>query len=123
MKGVERVIVGYAGGKQPNPTYYKIKDHTEALFIEFNPQQVTYWQILEMWLDYPWKLEPRQYRSAILFTSLAQQDEALYFLAQSKSNERLYADVELVTKFYQAEVYHQNYLAKRQAQTQQPKKK
>jgi methionine-S-sulfoxide reductase len=127
MKGMERVIVGYAGGEQTNPTYYKIQDHSEALFIEFNPQQVSYWQILEMWHDNdnPWKRETRQYRSAILFTSLTQQDEALYFLerlAQSKPSKRLYTDVELVKKFYQAEVYHQNYKAKRQLQTQQRKK-
>jgi len=132
MQGVERVIVGYAGGKEPNPTYYKMKDHTESVMIEYDPKEVSYWQILEMWHDndYPWKREPRQYRSAIFWTSLAQQDQALQFVdhlrCHSNNNnpkkQRLYTDVEFITKFYQAESHHQDYHARRQIQTA-PKKK
>jgi peptide-methionine (S)-S-oxide reductase len=124
MRGVERVIVGYTGGKQPNPTYQTMQDHTEALFIEFNPKKVSYWEILEMWQDnnWPWKRDRRQYRSAIFWTSLAQQDQGLSFLERLRETYpkrgRLYVDVELATKFYQAEEYHQNYLGRRQLQTE-----
>lgn len=127
MKGVVRVLVGYTGGTDPNPTYHKIKDHTEALLIEFDPKEISYWQILEMWHDndYPWKREPRQYRSAIFWTSLTQQDQALQFvehLARSNPKKRLYSDVEFVSKFFRAETYHQNYHAKRQLKVQEREK-
>lgn len=91
MRGVERVIVGYTGGKQPHPKYGNLQDHTEALLLDFNPKEVSYWEILEMWNDNanPWKRDSIQYRSAIFWTSLSQQDEALQFLQRlSASNPK-----------------------------------
>lgn len=126
MKGVERVIVGYTGGQEPDPTYHNLKDHTESILIEFNPKVVSYWEILGMWHsnDYPWKRDTRQYRSAIFFKSLTQQDQALAFLSQlvQEHKKKVYVDVELAKKFYRAETYHQNYHEKRTFQTQQQKK-
>jgi peptide-methionine (S)-S-oxide reductase len=125
MRGVERVIVGYTGGKQPHPKYGNLQDHTEALLLDFNPKEVSYWEILEMWHDNanPWKRDSIQYRSAIFWTSLSQQDEALQFLQRlsaSNPKKRLRVHVELARAFYKAEPYHQNYIARRQQSS--PKK-
>jgi peptide-methionine (S)-S-oxide reductase len=109
---VVRVIVGYTGGKSQNPTYQKMADHTEALFIEFNPKLISYWQILGEWQHYNgndprWATKqrgiPRQYRSAIFWITLQQQDEALQFTQMDL--------VEMSNTFYRAEAYHQNHLA------------
>lgn len=40
------MVVGYSGGKKLNPTYRTIKDHTEAVLIEFDPDVVTYEDLL-----------------------------------------------------------------------------
>ena len=47
MKGIARVVVGYTGGKEKNPTYQSIKDATEAYLIEFDPSIVSFEKILD----------------------------------------------------------------------------
>jgi len=37
---------GYSGGKELNPTYRSIKDHTESVLIEFNPNVITFEDLL-----------------------------------------------------------------------------
>ena len=117
MKGVVRVLVGYTGGTTTNPTYRNMGDHTESLLIEFDPEVVSFWEIMRLWQDndFPWKRQRRQYRSAIFFTNLAQQDEGLLFLQQLQQKHpgrKCYASLEFARAFYRAESYHQNYLAK-----------
>lgn len=51
LKGVVVTRVGYAGGKQPNPTYRNIKDHTEITEITFNPKVIEYSSLV----DFFWK--------------------------------------------------------------------
>ena len=41
------VVVGYTGGKELNPTYHNIKDATESVLIEFDPEIILYEQILD----------------------------------------------------------------------------
>mmetsp|Transcript_940 Transcript_940/g.1125 ORF Transcript_940/g.1125 Transcript_940/m.1125 type:complete len:101 (+) Transcript_940:262-564(+) len=41
-------MVGYTGGDKPWPTYQSIQDHTEAVRIEFNPDRITYRDILDV---------------------------------------------------------------------------
>ena len=117
VEGVKRVIAGYTGGKQPCPTYRDVLDHTEALFIEFNPRRVSYMEILRTWRDndYPWEKDALRYRSAIFTTTDNQAQEALHFaleLQQTKPNCFLYVDIEKARRFYQAEEPQQDYISK-----------
>lgn len=121
-----RVLVGYSGGKHLNPTYSNMGDHTESLLIEFDPEVVSFWDILKMWHDnqYPWKRQRRQYRSAVFFTNLAQQDEGILFFQQLQHKypgRKLYASLEFTHVFYRAEAYHQNYVAKHKQTYSSPK--
>lgn len=83
-------------------------DHTEAVFIEYNPSIVTYEQILDKWRKlgdpYPTK---RQYRTAVWYLNSAQEATARLFCQGI-----VYVDVEPATKFYVAEERHQNFLAR-----------
>jgi hypothetical protein len=96
LKGVVRVIVGYTGGIQPNPVYRNIQDATEALWIEFNPQKVSYWKVLELWHDNtdlhspPPEQQQRlcQYRTAIWWTSTSQQQAATQFGSSGRVTAR-----------------------------------
>jgi peptide methionine sulfoxide reductase MsrA len=108
VAGVDRCIVGYAGGLEPDPTYRNIQDYSEALLIEFDPTVSTYEEILKLYrgmhTPYP---SNRQYRSAIMCLDEKQLKIATEFCKGEK-----HIDVEPATKFYLAEEYHQNYIKK-----------
>ena len=100
-----------------NPTYRSIKDHTEAVLIEFNPQLVTYEDLLIEWsrMHTPCYKGKTQYRSAIWYLDEEQKATAEEVLKGMKSNSRgntLYTDLEPVTRFYKAEEYHQDFMSK-----------
>lgn len=48
LDGIVRTVVGYSGGSQENPCYHNILDSSEAILIEYDPQQLTYSDILNM---------------------------------------------------------------------------
>src|SRR5688572_21038047 len=57
LKGVSSVVSGYAGGKQPNPTYEQIcsgrTEHAEVVQIAYDPAQISYDQLLEVfWITH-----------------------------------------------------------------------
>lgn len=125
IKGVEKVVSGYIGGKTVNPTYKDIctgeTSHAEAIQITFNPNEVAYEDLLEVFFGThdPTTLNRQgadvgtQYRSAIFYHSEAQKTKAENYI-QLLEKEKLY-DKKIVTKvssatiFYPAEDYHQNY--------------
>jgi peptide-methionine (S)-S-oxide reductase len=47
MKGITRTVVGYSGGKENNPTYRSIKDSTESILLEYDPDIITFEDILD----------------------------------------------------------------------------
>ena len=125
IKGVEKVVSGYIGGKTKNPTYKDIctgeTGHAEAIQITFNPNEVAYEDLLEVFFAThdPTTLNRQgadvgtQYRSEIFYHSEAQKTKAENYI-QLLEKEKLY-DKKIVTKvssatvFYPAEDYHQNY--------------
>ena len=110
MYGVQKCVVGYSGGKQLNPSYSEMKDHTESLLVEFDPNLISYQSILEKWksLSNPYPGIDRQYRSAVFFRNADQ--EAIAREACIGMEDMV--DVEPVTKFYLGEARHQNFLAR-----------
>ena len=118
MNGVVRCVVGYSGGKELNPTYRSIKDHTEALLVEFDPDIVSYDDLLINWSRMHSPTNPhskRQYRAAAWYLNEDQKEEAGGVLGGMKAMARgkpVTTKVEKVTRFYKAEEYHQNFLAK-----------
>lgn len=117
MKGVVRCIVGYSGGRERNPTYQTIKDHTEALLIEFDPTQITYEDLLIEWsrMHSPLYKSKCQYRSAVWYVNEEQKEAAEEVLRGMKATARgqeIHSSVEKATRFYQAEDYHQNFMSR-----------
>ena len=122
ITGVARCTVGYSGGKQPGPTYQRIKDHTESLLVEYNPEMIRYEELLVKWarMAFPYAKAKSQYRNAIFYTNFDQQaiaEEAFGKIREQGTAKgiRVYVDIEPVTKFYQAEDYHQKFLIRRGA--------
>lgn len=126
LKGVIAVKPGYAGGTTPNPTYEQVctgkTGHAEAIQVEFNPEEVSYETLLTVFFGThdPTTLNRQggdtgtQYRSIILYTTPEQKTEAEAFIqaARKDLDDPIVTEIKPLTKFYEAEDYHQNYYAK-----------
>ena len=114
MKGVVRTRVGYAGGTTPNPTYRNIGDHIETIQIDYDPERITYRQMLDMfWKSHNpartvWK---RQYASALFLENEHQEKLARETRDDIASmiEEKIQTEIIPLDKFYMAERYHQKY--------------
>lgn len=47
LDGVVRTRVGYAGGTKIDPTYHSLGDHTEVFQLDFDPDVVSYTDLLD----------------------------------------------------------------------------
>lgn len=127
LKGVEKVTSGYIGGKTQNPTYREVcsgdTGHAEAIKIEFNPDEVAYEDLLEIFFAThdPTTLNKQgadvgtQYRSEIFYTSEAQKVAAENFIKlltdQDIYGKKIVTRISKASVFYPAEDYHQDYYA------------
>ncbi len=125
IKGVEAVVSGYAGGKMPDPTYRLVCDgrtgHAEVVQVSFDPEVVSYRDLLEIFFSIhdPTTLNRQgadvgtQYRSIILYHDEEQRrvaEEVMADLAEKGIwNAPLVTQLEPLSKFYEAEAYHQGY--------------
>lgn len=112
-------MVGYSGSQNPsahpNPTYENIMDYAESIRVTFDPTQLSYTQLLDMFFAFHTPADPRfcttQYRSAIFYHTAAQREAALQAVAARGALGKFVA-VEPASAFYQAEDYHQKYIEK-----------
>ena len=114
MGGVVRTRVGYAGGKQKDPTYRSIGDHSETIQIDFDPARVSYKKLLSVfWHSHnpTQRAWSPQYKSAIFFHTDEQRRLALETKAfeESQRNARIQTEILPFSNFYLAEDYHQKY--------------
>ncbi len=125
LRGVERVVSGYAGGHVENPTYRQVCEgttgHAEVVQITFDPSVVSFLELLEVFFTIhdPTTLNRQgadvgtQYRSAIFYHT-PEQREAAERLIREFDAARVW-DAPIVTevvpldRFYPAEDYHQDY--------------
>lgn len=125
VKGVEKVVSGYIGGTVKNPTYREIctglTGHAEAIQIEFDPKQVSFSDLLEIfWQTHdPTTLnrqgadEGTQYRSAVFYHTEEQKNLASHYKekldASGAFDNPIVTEISAALVFYPAENYHQNY--------------
>lgn len=124
MPGVLRTRVGYTGGTTPDPTYDKIGDHTESVQVDFDPQRISYVQLLNVfWTGHnPVKaVWGAQYMSAIFHHDAEQERLCLEVLKEQTMNGlfKLPTRICALERFYEAEAYHQKYYLRQQAELMQ----
>jgi len=125
LNGVEEAVSGYSGGNTKNPTYEQVSagtsGHAEAVQIWYDPQKITYRELLEAFFAThdPTTLNRQgadigtQYRSAVFYRT--KEEEAIAWqvirnLEQSgKIKGKVVTEIAPFTAFYEAEDYHQNY--------------
>ena len=122
MPGVTSTRVGYSGGDVPNATYRNHGSHAEAVEIVFDPEQLSYRQLLEFFFQIHDPTTPdRQgndrgpsYRSGLYVTSDAQRETALDTIADVEASGlwpgKVTTEIKAAGPFWQAEPEHQDYL-------------
>ena len=122
LPGVISSRVGYTGGDIPNATYPNHGTHAEGIEIIFNPEQITYRQLLEFFFQIHDPTTPNQqgndrgmsYRSAIYYTSDEQAEIAKQTIEDVNQSGlwpgKVVTEVEPVGDFWEAEPEHQDYL-------------
>ncbi len=108
-----RTRVGYSGGTKLNPTYYDLGDHSETVEIDYDPQQISYQQLLDVFWSSHSSDQPSysiQYASRIFVHNGEQRQQAEQSKAEREANGlKLYTSIEPAGTFYRAEDYHQKY--------------
>jgi peptide-methionine (S)-S-oxide reductase len=130
LPGVYTTAVGYAGGTTPNPTYQEtctgMTGHTEVVLVAYDPSRISYDELLRVfWEGHDPTQGMRQgndvgtqYRSAIYWTTPAQQEAALASKARYATElatagyGMISTEIAEAGPFYYAETYHQQYLAR-----------
>ncbi len=129
VRGVARVVSGYAGGGKTTATYAAVSSgatgHAESVQITYDPLQISYSQLLQIFFSVahdPTEVNRQgpdvgsQYRSAIFYADAAQNETALLYIDQlNKANvfgRPIVTQVVPLEHFYTAEEYHQNFLAR-----------
>lgn len=131
VKGIEKVVSGYAGGNAPGkPTYREIcsglTGHAEVIQITFDANTISYEDILVIFLTThnPTTLNRQgadrgtQYRSVIFYHDDNQKEIAQEVLKQIQSyyTDKIVTELSPLPIFYEAEEYHQNYYNNNQTQ-------
>ncbi|NTS39950.1 peptide-methionine (S)-S-oxide reductase MsrA [Flavisolibacter sp. BT320] len=124
LPGVESTVVGYTGGEVPNATYRNHGTHAEAIAIGFDPEKLSYRQLLEFFFQiHNPTTKNRQgndiglsYRSAIYYLDEAQKATAEGLIAEMNASGiwpgPIVTEVAPAGDFWDAEEEHQAYLQK-----------
>jgi peptide-methionine (S)-S-oxide reductase len=126
LKGVDRVVAGYAGGTASTAQYETVSTgatgHAESVEITYDPAKISFKQLLDVYFEVahdPTQLnrqgpdEGTQYRSEIYYTTDAQRAQAVASMAHL-AQTHVYASpivtiVAPLRGFYPAEAYHQEF--------------
>lgn len=126
VKGVTKVVAGYAGGSLKNANYAAVSSgttgHAEAVKITFDPSQIGYGQLLQVYFSVahdPSELNRQgpdqgtQYRSSIFYVNAEQQRVVQLYITQLERQGAFHHPIVTssvpLQDFYVAEAYHQNY--------------
>ncbi len=129
VKGVSNAVSGYAGGAKNTATYEQTNDgttgHAESVQITFDPRQVSYGQLLQVFFSVahdPTQLNRQgpdtgtQYRSTIFPANAEQAAVAKAYIAQLDRThafkKAIVTTIEMDRPFYTAEKYHQDFLVR-----------
>lgn len=123
VKGIHKVVAGYAGGSVPNPTYYQVETvrtgHAQVVELTYDPAIITYADILDIfWVVHNPTTPNRQdydvgpqYRSIILYLNDEQKQvaERSRQAAAKLWPDPISTEIAQLDTFFPAEPEHQHY--------------
>ena len=126
LVGVRDAVSGYAGGKTTNPTYEKVSGgntgHAEAVNIYYDPKKISYSQLVSALFA---SMDPTtlnrqgndagtEYRSIAFYRNESEKNiinaEIKKVNDSKKYKNKVVTEVVPLTKFYEGEAYHQEYI-------------
>ena len=133
LDGVISVVSGYAGGTADTADYKSVcsgtTDHAEVIRVRFDSAVISFGQILKVFFAIahdPTHLNRqgndigRQYRSAVFYADEDQRRVAAAYIQQLKDahvfDAPIVTTLEPLEQFFEAEDYHQNFVARNPAQ-------
>jgi methionine-S-sulfoxide reductase len=128
LTGVEDVVVGYAGGAVPSPTYEQVctgrTGHAEVVEVTYDPEMISLNGLLNVFFQVhdPTTLNRQgadvgtQYRSIILVKDEAEKEQVEEIVEKIDQSDlwrsKIVTQIEILSEFYPAEDYHQDYYEK-----------
>lgn len=126
MYGVDKVVCGYSGGDEVNPTYEDVKHqktgHRETIMLDYDPEKVSYSKLLDIFFANvdPFDSEGQfidkgfSYTLAVYYNNEEEKNLAKERIdkLQADSGKEVYVALEPFKSFYEAEEYHQDYYLK-----------
>ena len=126
MYGVDKVVCGYSGGDEENPTYEDVKHqktgHRETIMLEYDPEKVSFSKLLDIFFANvdPFDSEGQfidkgfSYTLAIYYNNEEEKQLAKERIdkLQAESQKEVFVALEPLKSFYEAEEYHQDYYLK-----------
>lgn len=129
LNGVKNVVSGYAGGTAETARYDAVSAggtrHAEAIRITYDPSKISYGALLKVFFSVahdPTQLNRqgpdwgKQYRSAIFYANPEEKKVAQAYIVQLTEakvfDKKIVTTLEPLEKFYPAEEYHQDYVAR-----------
>ena len=133
LDGVTSVVSGYSGGTEENPTYTDVKyqrtSHRETIRIEYDPDLVSFSQLMEIFLSGTDPFDPdgqyidrgHSYTLAVYYLSEEERTiaKARIEALEAESGQTVYIALEPYKNFYTAEEEHQDYYLKHPKEFQQ----
>jgi peptide-methionine (S)-S-oxide reductase len=127
VKGVRKVLAGYAGGQKVTAEYELVSTgttgHAESVQITYDPKVISYGEILRIYfsvatdptqLDEQFPDQGPQYRGEIFYADPGQKEVAERYISQLTAAHVYHAKIvtrlDPMTGFFPAETYHQDYL-------------
>jgi len=125
LRGVNRVVSGYAGGKIDRPTYQQVcsgnTGHAEVIKVDYDPTQISLDRLLDVFfvIHDPTTLNRQgadvgtQYRSVVYFAHEAEKKTIQEAIKRAEDHKlwsgKIVTEVSPLPTFYPAEEYHQGY--------------
>jgi peptide-methionine (S)-S-oxide reductase len=116
------VVVGYAGGSRPNPTYRNHAGYLEAIQVTYDPAKISYPQLVDAFFHHIDPTDPNgqicdqgaSYRTAVFTASPQQRAQAEAVKAQVARTlgKPVATQVLPAGRFWRGEAYHQDYAEK-----------
>lgn len=124
IRGVERVVAGYANGNTKNPAYEDLKQgkatHAETVKIEYDDALLSLKKILKYYLSI---IDPKsinhqgedyglQYRTGIYYFHPEDKIIIDKVINKADKDKDFKIEIDEIKNFYPAEEYHQDYIEK-----------
>lgn len=111
LPGVVRTRVGYAGGEELSPTYEHVKDHSEVVQVDYDPEETVFESLVDLAIDEhdPMRQPKKRQYQHVLFHETEDERAVIENALAALDVPAVETRVEPLDSFTVAEPYHQKF--------------